>query len=78
MKKLILTLVLLVTASNLAVGVAYSAVCSGTNGGRACGSECSALANGGCACTGSCTADEMKWVDGAGGKVAAMEELAAN
>lgn len=77
MKKMLLALALLVTASNLAVSVAYAAVCSGSNGGRACGQECSAMANGGCACTGSCTADEMKWVDGAGGKVAAMEELAA-
>ncbi len=73
MKKFILALALLVTASNLAVGVAYASVCSGTNGGRACGSACTALPNGGCACTGSCTADEMKWVDGAGGKVAMME-----
>jgi len=77
MKKFILAIALLLTASNLAAGVVYAAVCSGTNGGRACGGECTALANGGCACTGSCTADEMKWVDGAGGKVAAMEEAAA-
>lgn len=77
MKKFILALALLVTASNLAVGVAYAAVCSGTNGGRACGGDCTALANGGCACSGSCTADEMKWVDGAGPKAAAMAEAGA-
>jgi hypothetical protein len=74
MKKLILAVALLVTASNLAVGVAYAAVCEGAKGGRACGTECSALANGACACTGSCSSDEMKWVAGAGGGSVAMLE----
>lgn len=76
MKKLILAIALLVTASNLAVGVVYAAVCSGSNGGRACGQECTGRADGGCSCTGSCSADELKWVDGAGGKVASLEDVA--
>lgn len=74
MKKLMLTFALMLTASNLAVGVAYAAVCEGAKGGRACGTECSALANGGCACTGSCTDAELKWVAGAGGGHAELEE----
>ena len=76
MKKFILALALMVTASNLAVGVAYAAVCSGKSGGRACGEVCTSQPNGACACTGSCTADELKWVDGAGG-AAALEESAS-
>ena len=77
MKKFILALALLVTASNLAVGVVYASVCSGTNGGRACGTDCTSMADGKCVCQGACTADELKWVDGAGPKAAAMAEEAA-
>jgi hypothetical protein len=73
MRKLILALAIAVTAGNLA-NAAYAAICQGVNGGRACGSICTGLADGACGCTGSCSAEELKWVDGAGPKSAAMEE----
>lgn len=67
MKKILFTLGVLITACNLAISIAYSAVCEGANGGRACGSFCVITPNDGrCVCAGSCTADEMKWVGGAG------------
>lgn len=76
MKKLILTLALLVTASNLAVGVAYSAACRSSNGTRYCGATCTPGSDGSCTCSGACTREEMDWVAG-GSKVAMMEELAS-
>jgi hypothetical protein len=75
MKKVILGLAILLTASNLAVGVTYAAVCEGRNGARACGSGCAVNSDGTCGCQGSCSADELNWVAGAH-KVAMMEELA--
>jgi hypothetical protein len=48
MKKVILGLALLVTASNLAVGVVYASVCESSNGVRACGNLCTVLTDGGC------------------------------
>jgi len=75
LKKTLLGLAILVTASNLAAGVAYASVCIGSGGARLCGSTCATNSAGSCVCEGSCTADEMKWV--AGGKGAAMEEEAA-
>ncbi len=63
MKRVILGLAILVTASNLAVGVAYAAACMGTNGGRHCGSTCVTMSNGGCECQGSCSSSEQQWVN---------------
>jgi hypothetical protein len=73
MKKVILGLAILLTASNLAAGVAYAAVCEGTNGARACGSGCAVQADGTCGCSGNCTTDELNWV--AGAKKPAMAEM---
>lgn len=67
MNKPLLYLCILVTICNLTIGIAYSAVCQAANGGRSCGEFCGAMPDGGCVCKGSCTADEMKWVDGAHG-----------
>jgi len=76
MKKLVLALALLVTASNLAVGVAYAAVCRSSGGARSCGASCTPGADGSCTCTGSCTKEEYDWVAGGSGGAAALEELA--
>lgn len=65
MKKALLGLAALLTACNLTLGIAYSAVCQSTGGARACGERCTVMADGGCLCTGGCTAEELKWVDGA-------------
>lgn len=64
MKSVLLTLGALLTACNLMIGIANSAVCEGSNGGRACGTSCAVFPDGRCACQGSCTAAEMKWVEG--------------
>lgn len=74
MKKLILGLAVLVTASNVAMGVAYAAACMGTNGGRHCGDTCATLPGGDCACSGSCTAEEQRWVNGGRGIAELMED----
>ena len=76
MKKLILGLAILLTASNLAAGVAYAAVCESTKGARACGESCTVLSDGACGCRGSCSSAELDWVAG-GSKGAAMEEANA-
>lgn len=76
MKKVILGLAILLTASNLAVGVAYAAVCEGTNGARACGEGCTVLSDGTCGCRGACSSAELDWVAQAGKGHAAMEDLA--
>lgn len=73
MKKKLLILALLITSSNLALGVVYAATCSGPGGSRLCGKTCSPGPNGGCICEGSCTKAEMDWVAG-GGQVAELEE----
>jgi hypothetical protein len=75
MRKLILALVILVTAGNLA-GAVYAAVCESKGGSRACGHTCVVNTDGSCQCEGSCSSGELKWVDGGGGAAAAMEELA--
>lgn len=67
MKKILLTLGLLITVSNLTIGIVYSAKCQTTGGTRVCGQYCQATAGGGCECDGACTAEETKWVEGAGG-----------
>jgi hypothetical protein len=72
MKKFILAFALLVTASNLAVGVAYAAVCKSSGGARSCGAACTPNSDGSCSCSGECSAAERDWV--AGTKVAMMEE----
>jgi len=77
MKKFILAIALLVTASNLAVGVVYAAVCESSKGARACGSGCTVLADGGCGCQGTCSAAELDWVSGGSPKAAAMAEANA-
>jgi hypothetical protein len=74
MKKLILALTLFLTASNLAVGVAYAAVCQSSGGARSCGSTCSPNSDGSCTCSGACSADEMKWVAGSHAALAEVDE----
>lgn len=76
MKKILLTLALLITSSNLALGVVYAATCSGPGGSRLCGKTCSKGSDGSCACEGSCTKAEMDWV--AGGGFAEIEEAPVN
>lgn len=66
MKRILLALAIAVTVSNLTIGIGYSAVCQSSGGVRACGKDCVIYPDGGCNCTGTCTADEMKWVEGAG------------
>jgi hypothetical protein len=66
MKRVLLAIGVLVTVCNLMAGVSYSALCQSSGGSRACGTTCTVGGNGQCACTGTCTADEMKWVEGAG------------
>ena len=73
MKKTLLTLALLITSSNLAVGVVYAATCTGSGGSRLCGKTCSPGPNGSCTCEGTCTKAEMDWVAG-GAPVAELEE----
>jgi hypothetical protein len=75
MKKILLSFAILLTAANLAAGVAYAAVCETKGGARQCGDHCTNASEGRCVCEGACTSDEMKWVGG-GGAAAAMEELA--
>ena len=74
MSRLLLTIVLFVTAANLAIGVGYAAVCQSSKGARACGTTCVATAAGGCECTGQCTREERDWVAAGGGQVAEIEE----
>jgi hypothetical protein len=76
LKKMLLSLAILVTAANVAAVAVYAGVCQSSGGARACGSTCATQPGGSCVCEGSCSADELKWVAGAGGKVAMMEELA--
>lgn len=76
MKKTILTLALLITASNLALGVVYAATCTGPGGSRLCGKTCTKASDGTCICEGSCTKAEMDWV--AGGQFAEIEESPVN
>ncbi len=76
MKKTVLTLALLITGSNLALGVVYSATCTGPGGSRLCGKTCSKASDGTCVCEGSCTKAEMDWVGG--GEFAELEEAPVN
>jgi hypothetical protein len=68
MRGLLLYAAILVTACNLAGGIAYAAKCQGASGARACGDRCVTLDNGECGCGGACTSAEMDWVAGAGQK----------
>lgn len=77
MKKTILTLALMITGSNLALGVVYAATCTGPGGSRLCGETCSKGSDGQCVCQGSCTKAERDWVAG-GGQFAEIEEAAVN
>ena len=72
MKKTLLTFALLVTLSNLALGVVYAARCTGAGGSRMCGATCTSSSNGTCVCEGSCTKAERDWV--AGGSLVEFEE----
>ena len=63
-RKIVLAVVLLVTACNLTIGIAYSAVCQSRSGARACGTSCATLSDGSCGCQGSCTKEETDWVAG--------------
>ena len=76
MKKTILTLALLITASNLALGVVYAATCTGPGGSRLCGTTCRRTSDGACACEGPCTKAELEWV--AGGQFEEIEESPVN
>jgi hypothetical protein len=75
LKKTLLGLAILLTASNLAAVAVYAGVCQSTGGSRACGQTCVTQPTGSCNCEGSCTADELKWVAGGGGHAALEEEL---
>lgn len=77
MKKIILSLALLITGSNLALGVVYAATCTGSGGSRLCGKTCGKASDGSCVCEGSCTKAEMDWVAG-GGQFAEIEESPVN
>ena len=73
-RKIILAVALIVTACNLTVGIAYSAVCISSGGARACGEQCTTLSDGSCGCRGTCTKEERDWVGGAKGDEAEIEE----
>jgi len=73
MKKMLLGIAILLTATNLA-GVAYASVCETSGGARVCGSRCSSASEGRCVCDGTCTADELNWVAAGSKQSAAMEE----
>lgn len=73
-RKILLAVVLIVTACNLTVGIAYSAVCISSGGARACGQSCTTLSDGSCGCRGTCTKEERDWVAGDKGTVAEVEE----
>ena len=75
-RKIVLTVALIVTACNLTVGIAYSAVCQSKGGARACGTDCATLSDGSCGCEGTCTKDEKDWVaaGGKGGDEEVLEE----
>jgi hypothetical protein len=77
MKRVILGLAILVTASNLAVGVAYAAACLGTSGGRHCGTKCVSMPDGSCECQGGCTASEQQWVNAGSKELIAEVEMNA-
>lgn len=66
MRKILLAVALTLTACNLTLGV-YASVCESAKGSRACGKTCVAVSDGSCKCEGECSADELKWVDGASG-----------
>lgn len=63
MRKMVLLAALLLTISNISVGV-YAATCTGRGGGRVCGSTCGKNGNGDCVCEGTCSSAEMNWVAG--------------
>lgn len=65
MKRMLLVLALIVTMSNLAIGIAYASICQGAGGARACGSKCTTVGGGQCGCSGDCTQAELDWVAGA-------------
>ena len=67
MKKILLSLAMVITACNVTIGLGYAAVCQSTKGARACGTTCVAKADGTCSCEGKCNADELTWVSGAKG-----------
>ena len=73
-RKILLAVALIVTAFNLTVGIAYSAVCISSSGARACGQSCATLSDGSCGCQGTCTKEERDWVAGAKGEAAEIEE----
>ena len=73
-RKILLAAALLVSAFNLTVGIAYSAVCISSGGARACGQACTTLSDGSCGCQGSCTKEERDWVAGGKGTAAEIEE----
>ena len=75
-RKILLVFALLLTASHLAAGVTYAALCRGAGGARACGEICSSTTSGNCACSGPCTAEERDWVTGA--KFAEFENTEIN
>lgn len=76
LKKVLLSLAILVTAANVAAVAVYAGVCQSSGGARACGTTCATQPGGTCVCEGSCSADELNWVAGAGGrKVATAGEI---
>ena len=55
MKKLLMMLAIVVTLSNVTLGVAYACSCTDTKKKTCCGSVCSANADGTCTCSGACS-----------------------
>lgn len=64
MKKVVLVFLLVFSAANVSISVAYAATCKGKGGARACGFQCVTASNGQCGCTGACTQEEYDWVAG--------------
>ena len=75
MKRMFLALALTLTACNCAIGLTYAAICQGSGGARACGSQCTTLPGGDCGCGGACTKAELDWVAGAHGNQELLEEV---
>lgn len=73
-RRRLLAVASIVTACNLTVGIAYSAVCISSGGARACGEQCTTLSDGSCGCRGTCTKEERDWVAGGKGAAAEIEE----
>ena len=77
-RKVLILFAMVLSAANLATGLAYAAICRSSSGARSCGEICTSTTTGNCACSGSCTREERDWVAGGGGQFAEMEETDIN